>query len=102
MQCPQCGHTNPEAAQFCTRCHTPLRYTCPACKHVQTHSGKCDRCGVVFAKYSGVLLYQMQTEADKARERRERRSSLIKQLLLLPLTGGLSLLRYFRPKGRKA
>lgn len=95
MQCPKCGHTNPEAAQYCLRCHTALRYTCPACKHVQTHSGQCDQCGVDFAKYAAVLQFQAEAQAQKDRERLQRRSSILTQILLLPITGGLSLLKYF-------
>ena len=100
MQCPKCDHTNPKTAQFCTRCHTPLRYTCHACKHVQAHGGKCDKCGVDFAKYAGVLMFQTQVKADKEHERSQRRTSLLKQILLFFLTGGLSLLWYFFSKGR--
>ncbi len=101
MQCPKCDHTNSETAQFCTHCHTPLRYTCPACKHVQTHGDKCEKCGVDFSKYAGVLMSQTQVKAGKEHERFQRRTTLLKQILLLPLTGGLSLLWYFFSKGRK-
>ena len=95
MQCPKCGQANPEAAQFCTRCHAPLRFVCPACKHAQSHGGKCDQCGVDFAKYVGVLMFQAKTESDKRSQRIRKRSALLKQLFLLPLTGGLSLFKYF-------
>ena len=101
MQCPKCGQANPEAAQFCTRCHTPLRFVCPACKHVQSDGGKCDQCGVDFAKYLGVLMFQAKTESDKEHERLEQRSSFVKQILLLPITGGLSLLKYLFRGGRQ-
>ena len=100
MQCLKCDHTNSKTAQFCTRCHTPLRYTCPACKYVQTHSGKCDKCGVDFAKYAGVLMFQTQMKAGREHEGFQRRTSLLKQILLLPFTWGFSLLRYFFSKGR--
>jgi methionyl-tRNA synthetase len=100
MQCSRCGQANPEAAQFCTRCHAPLRYTCPACKHVQAHGGKCEKCGVDFAKYLGVLLAQSKLESDRRRERVERRSAFFKQILLLPITGGLSLIRYLFSRSR--
>ena len=98
MQCPKCAQENPDAAQFCTRCHAALRYTCPACQHVQTHGGKCDQCGVDFAKYAVVLITQAQTKTSKERERMQRRTSILKQILLLPITGGLSLLKYFFSK----
>ena len=100
MQCPRCGQANPERTQFCTRCHATLQYTCPACKHVQAQGGKCEKCGVDFAKYAGVLLSQVEAQASKDHARIQRRSSLLKQILLLPLTGGLSLLKYLFPKSR--
>lgn len=96
MQCPKCKTENTEEAQFCTRCHATLRYTCPACKHVQFHGGKCEQCGVDFMKYALMLQFQAKTQADYNRERVKARNSLIKQILLLPLTGGLSLFKYFR------
>ena len=100
MECPKCKTENAETVQFCARCHATLRYTCPACKHTQLHGGKCDQCGVDFAKYAMMLQFQAKTEADKDRERLKARSSLIKQILLLPITGGLSLLKYFRSQLR--
>ncbi len=94
MQCPKCGQANAEAAKFCTRCHTPLRFECPACQHLQSHGGKCDQCGVDFAKYLGVLMFQAKTESDKKSEQIRQRSGMLKQILLLPITGGLSLFKY--------
>ncbi len=96
MQCPKCRQENPEAAQFCLRCHAPLRFTCPACKHVQTHPGKCDQCGVDFAKYAAMLIFQAKEESGQVRQRAKGRGEIIKQILLLPVTGGLSLLKYLR------
>ena len=96
MHCPKCRQENFETAQFCTRCHTPLRYTCPACKHVQAHGGKCEKCGVDFAKYAMMLQFQLKKDTDAERDRLRARTSLLKQILLLPVTGGLSLLKYFR------
>lgn len=100
MQCPKCGQKNPDSAQFCTRCHSALRYKCPACNHVQDHGGKCDKCGVDFTKYGAMLLQQIQIAAEKNRERRQRSGSLVKQLLLLPITGGFSLVKYLLAKAR--
>ena len=100
MTCPKCSHVNPDGIQFCTRCHAPLRYTCPACKHVQDHSGNCDQCGVDFAKYAAVLMAQAQSRAEQDRERSKRRSSIVKQIVLLPVTGGLSLLKFFFSRNR--
>jgi PHP family Zn ribbon phosphoesterase len=94
MQCPKCQQDNAAAAQFCTRCHTPLRYTCPACKHVQTHGGRCDECGVDFAKYAAMLIFSAQDTARRDHERTRERTSYLKQLLLLPITGGISLVKF--------
>ena len=100
MQCSKCGQENPDRAQFCSRCHTPLRYTCPACKHIQSHGSKCDQCGVDFAKYAAMLMFQAKTEANTRREQVKSRGEIIKQILLLPVTGGLSLFKYFRSRLR--
>ena len=100
MECPKCRHQNPDTAQYCVRCHTPLSYTCPACHHQQSSGGKCEKCGVDFAKYAAMLQFQMKSEADRARARVKERSAIYKQILLLPLTGGLSLLKYFKTRLR--
>ncbi|MBZ5545479.1 MAG: hypothetical protein LAO07_17675, partial [Acidobacteriia bacterium] len=84
----------------CGRCHTPLRYTCPACKHVQTHGGKCDQCGVDFAKYSAMLIFSAQNAAQREHDRTRERTSFIKQLLLLPITGGISLVKFLMERLR--
>ena len=96
VRCSKCEQPNPETAQYCVRCHTPLRFTCPSCKHVQDHGGKCDQCGLDFMKYAMTLVFQAQTNAQLSREKKLKRSSILKQILLLPLTGGLSLLGYLR------
>jgi Double zinc ribbon len=100
MECPKCHRTNPETVQFCLGCHTPLRYICPACKHVQLQGGQCEKCGVDFAKFLAMMQFQMKSEADQARQRLKNRSAIIKQIFLLPITGGLSLLKYFRARLR--
>jgi hypothetical protein len=98
MECPKCRHQNPDTAQFCLRCHTPLRYVCPACRHVQPAGGKCQQCGVDFAKYAVML--QFQAQADKERRRLQTRISILKHIVLLPVTGGLSLLKFLRERLR--
>lgn len=100
MNCPKCGRANPDAAQFCLQCHTPLRYVCPACKHVQLQGGKCEQCGVDFAKYAAMLVFQGQSQVQQERQRVKARNSIIKQILLLPVTGGWSLLSYLRSRFR--
>src|ERR1700682_2065652 len=100
MECPKCRRENPETAQYCLRCHAPLRHVCPACKHVQQEGGKCEKCGVDFAKYLAMLHFQMKSQADQDRARLRNRSAIFKQILLLPVTGGLSLLKYFHSRFR--
>jgi uncharacterized membrane protein YvbJ len=71
-----------------------LSYICPACKHVQAHGGQCEQCGVDFAKYSALLLFTAQETASQARERTRARTSIVRQIILLPITGGISLVKY--------
>jgi hypothetical protein len=100
MECPKCRHQNPETALYCLRCHTPVRYVCPACKHMQEVGGKCEKCDVDFAKYAMMLQFKMQSQAQQNRQRSKTRTSIIKQILLLPITGGLSLLGFLRSRLR--
>jgi hypothetical protein len=100
MRCPKCQHENPDSGQFCLRCHAPLRYVCPSCKHVQDHGGQCDACGVDFMKYAMMLQFEMKKQSDEERARLRQRSSIVKQILLLPITGGFSLLKFFRSRLR--
>ena len=96
MTCPKCGVENPGKVQFCVRCHTPLWYTCPACRHTQDHGGLCDKCGVDFAKYAALMVSHAQERAQRERDVSRQRGSVYKQILLLPITCGLSLLSYLR------
>jgi hypothetical protein len=100
VTCARCGQENPEIAPFCSRCHTPLRVTCPACGHAQGHGGRCDACGVDFLKYGLLHLGRMQAEAARERDRERSRHELLRQLALVPLTGGLSLFKYLRNRFR--
>jgi hypothetical protein len=100
MRCPKCQHENPESAQFCLRCHATLRFICPACKHVQDHGQTCDACGIDFMKYAMMLQFKMKEQSDQERARLRNRSSIAKQILLLPITGGFSLLKFFRARLR--
>jgi len=61
---------------------------------VQAQGGKCEQCGVDFAKYAAMLVFQATADAQDKRQRSQERASLAKQVLLIPLTGGLSLLKY--------
>ncbi|SRR5487761_1433258 len=96
MTCPKCGNGNPETARFCVRCHMPLRLTCPACQHVQTHGGTCEKCGVDFLKYATILQFRMEQTVRSEREKAKARNEVVKQVVLLPITGGWSLLKYVK------
>ncbi len=96
MMCPKCGNGNPETAQFCVRCHMTLRFTCPACQYVKAHGGTCDTCGVDFVKYATLLQFQLEQAVRSEREHAKARSEAVKQVALLPLTGGWSLLKYVK------
>jgi hypothetical protein len=98
VKCPKCGADAREVARFCQRCHMTLRYTCPACKNEQRKGGSCEKCGVDFLKYIVAVVDAKKDTRDLAQERLERRSSLVKNVLAIPLTGGLSLLTLLRPK----
>ena len=95
IKCPKCAADAREVARFCPRCHATLRFECPACKHEQRKGGACEKCGVDFVKYIGAVVAGKKAEADEVHDRIERRTGIIKQVFLLPLTGGLSLFRYF-------
>jgi len=101
MQCPKCKTENSEAITYCVRCHAPLKYTCPACNHIQLQGGKCEKCGVDFAKYAAMLVFRAKDNAQAERAKVKGRAAIWKQILLLPITGGLSLIKYFtgRAKG---
>jgi hypothetical protein len=101
IKCPKCGADAREIARFCPRCHATLRYECPACKHEQRKGGSCEKCGVDFVKYIGAVVAGKKIEADQIHDRIERRTGIIKQVLLLPITGGFSLIKYFRNRSRK-
>ncbi|HKT12001.1 MAG TPA: zinc-ribbon domain-containing protein [Terriglobia bacterium] len=96
MLCAKCGQENPDRQEFCSRCHAPAWFTCPSCKHAQDHGGKCDECGLDFAKYAAMLVFQTQAASNQARQRKKGRNEIVRQILLLPITGGLSLLKYLK------
>jgi hypothetical protein len=49
---------------------------------------------VDFAKYGAMLVFKAADEAARQREGMKKRASLARQIALLPVTGGLSLLKY--------
>ena len=101
MRCAKCQQECPDTAAFCIRCHNPLRFVCPACHHIQDHGGQCDECGVDFMKYASLMIFQNKTQFQQERDRMKQRTSMVTQLLLLPITGGWSLLKYMLKRGRE-
>ncbi len=101
MNCPKCNSEARDIARFCPRCHATLRYTCPACKHEQRQGGKCEKCGVDFLKYIVAVMRTKKDEAELAHEQLERRSSLLKNLLLMPFNMGIPLIRDLLSGSRK-
>lgn len=93
VKCPKCGATVREIARFCQRCHSTMRYECPACGHQQRAGGTCEKCGINFIKYVTAVVAAKQAEADAIHDKIERRSTLMKNLLFIPFTGGISLIR---------
>jgi hypothetical protein len=49
---------------------------------------------VDFAKYAAMLIFKAQEQSKREKERARTRAGVIKQILLLPITGGISLVRY--------
>jgi transcription initiation factor IIE alpha subunit len=101
MKCQKCSAEAPESAKFCPRCHTPLSFECPSCGNRQTHGGTCEKCGIDFVKYASVLIASKKAEADASHERSVRRATLLKNLLLSPITGGIPLIRQLLDGSRK-
>jgi hypothetical protein len=98
VKCPKCGSDAREVARFCQRCHMTLRYTCPACKNEQRKGGTCEKCGVDFLKFIVAVVDAKKDARDLEQERLDRRSGLVKNVIMILLTGGLSLLSSLRPK----
>jgi len=88
--CPKCGQENLETVRFCTRCHTLLRYACPACHHLQPHGGKCDACGVDFVEYETAQLRLARERAQAAaapRGSQATRGTIMGVILLVVVIG---------------
>jgi hypothetical protein len=56
---------------------------------------------VDFIKYASAVLFAKKAEADSAHDRVRQSSTLLKHLLLAPITGGLPLIRHLFTLGRK-
>jgi hypothetical protein len=101
MECPKCKTQALDVARFCPRCHATLRFECPSCHHEQRHGGTCEKCGVDFVKYLNMILASQRVEADAAHDRLEHRSTLLKDILMVPFNMGVPLIRNLLA-GRKA
>ena len=95
IKCPKCGADVRDIARFCQRCHNTLRFECPACHHEQRHGGTCEKCNVDFLKYITAVMAAKKAEADSVHERIEQRSTLMKNVLWVPFTLGIPLLKQF-------
>jgi hypothetical protein len=98
VSCPKCGQSNQDSARLCTQCHFPIRFGCPACAHVQRQGGVCEVCGVDFVKYGVAQVARMKLESERAIAGTKKRSAVARAILLAIGTGGLSLLKYLRPR----
>jgi zinc-ribbon domain len=98
VPCPKCGQSNPDSVRFCTQCHFPLRFVCPACAHTQRAGGACEACGVEFAKYGMTQLSRLKLESERETARMKKQSAVFREVLLAVATGGFSLLKYLRPR----
>jgi hypothetical protein len=48
-----------------------------------------------------MLVFQAQDVAQSERDKSKNRTAIIKQVLLLPITGGYSLMKYFLGRARR-
>ena len=99
-QCAKCKTENSDTVTYCVRCHTPLKYTCPTCKNIQLQGGKCEKCGLDFAKYATMLVFQSQATTQAERTKAKDSGTMWKRILLIPLDGGISLIWGFLKKLR--
>ena len=98
VPCPKCGQSNADTVRYCTRCHFPLRFVCPACAHVQPRGGTCEACGVDFVKYAMVQLAQVELRSERQQARKKKQVVVFREVVLAVVTGGFSLLKYLRPR----
>jgi hypothetical protein len=103
IPCPKCGAAVREVARFCQRCHMTMRFDCPSCGNKQRTGVKCEKCGINFVKYIGAVVAAKKPEEDAIEQRLERRSAFLKNILAIPLTGGLKLFKQlFQASNRKS
>jgi hypothetical protein len=103
IPCPKCGAAVREVARFCQRCHMTMRFDCPSCGNKQRTGVKCEKCGINFVKYIGAVVAAKQPEQDTLEAKMDRRSAFLKNILAIPLTGGLKLFKQlFQASNRKS
>jgi methionyl-tRNA synthetase len=98
IACHKCGQSNPDSVRFCTKCHFPLRFVCPACAHTQRVGGTCEACGVEFEKHGLTQLSRMKLESERETARLQKQTSVFREVILAIATGGFSLLKYLRSR----
>ncbi|MEO2005027.1 MAG: adenylate/guanylate cyclase domain-containing protein, partial [Candidatus Poribacteria bacterium] len=50
MECPHCGHGNPDDANFCSKCGKAQALVCPSCgADVEADANFCNKCGTSLA-----------------------------------------------------
>ena len=98
IACHKCGQSNLDSVRFCTKCHFPLRFVCPACAHTQRVGGTCEACGVQFEKYGLTQLSRMKLESERETARLQKQTSVFREVILAIATGGFSLLKYLRSR----
>ena len=101
MQCPKCLHDNPASA---TILHALPHAVCASpvlpAGTFKTTAENASECGVDFAKYAAMLLFQAREKAQGTRKRAGK-FAIAKQILLIPITGGLSLVKYVLSRFRE-
>ena len=98
IACHKCGQSNPDSVRFCTKCHFPLRFVCPACAHTQRAGGVCEACGVDFEKFGLTQLTRMKLESERETVRLQKQTSVFRKVVLAFATGGFSLLKFLRSR----
>jgi ribosomal protein L32 len=71
-----------------------MRFECPSCGNKQRTGVKCEKCGINFVKFIGAVVAAKQAEVDAVDAKLDRRSAFLKNLVALPLTGGISLVKH--------
>jgi len=67
---------------------------------VQLQGGKCDVCGVDFAKYAAMMVYRVQENAREARKNATWRAPLWAQIAFFPFPALITLTLYLVRKAK--